>query len=268
MFDLSGKVALVTGASKGIGQELAIALGKAGAAVVANYHTDRRGAEIAVEKVLEAGGKAVAVQGDISSVDQCRMLVSKTVETFGRIDIACCHAGITSWGKFLDYTEEAFDAVVNTNLKGTYFTAQAAAREMIKQGGGGRIIITSSVTGNQAVHYLSAYAMTKGGLQMLTRNLVLELSPYGITINAVAPGPIVNERNLHDDPKYETKWAKVVPMGRAGYPKDVASAVLFFASDEAEWITGTVLLVDGGWTCYSPTPDFEFVEREGRIGTG
>jgi 3-oxoacyl-[acyl-carrier protein] reductase len=117
------------------------------------------------------------------------------------------------------------------------------------------------------VQYLAAYAMTKGGVEMLVRNLVLELSPYGITINAVAPGAIVNERNLADDPAYETKWAGVIPVGRPGWPRDVVNAVLFFASDESGFLTGTVLPVDGGWTCYSPTPGFEFVEREGRIGT-
>ncbi len=267
MVDLTGKVALVTGASKGIGRELAEGLGKAGAAVVANYNTDRKGAEAAVEAVRSCSGRAVAVGGDISCVDACRKLVAQTVSEFGRIDIACCHAGITSWGPFLEYTEDAFDAVVGTNLKGTYFTAQAAAREMVRQGGGGRIIITSSVTGIQAVQYLSAYGMTKGGLQMLVRNLVLELSPYNITINAIAPGAITNERNLQDDPEYDTKWAGVIPLRRAGQPADVVSAALFLASEEAGWITGQTLVVDGGWTSYSPTPGFEFVEREGRIGT-
>lgn len=267
MVDLTGKVALVTGASKGIGRELAVALGDAGAAVVANYHTDREGAEAAVEAVWSRGGSALAVPGDISSVGDCRELVATTVREFGRIDIACCHAGITSWGPFLEYTEEAFDAVVGTNLKGAYFTAQAAAREMVRQGGGGRILVTSSVTGLQAVRYLSAYGMTKGGLQMLVRNLVLELSPHNITVNAVAPGAITNERNLEDDPEYETKWAGVVPLRRAGQPADVVGAALFLVSDEAAWITGQTLVVDGGWTSYSPTPGFEFVEREGRVGT-
>jgi 3-oxoacyl-[acyl-carrier protein] reductase len=235
--------------------------------VVANYHTDRAGAEAAVVAIREAGGRAVAVGGDVAQPPVGRALVARAVAEFGRLDIACCHAGITSWGKFLDYTEEAFDAVVQTNLKGVYFTAQAAARQMAAQGEGGRIIITSSVTGVQAVPYLSAYGMTKGGLQQLARNLVLELSPYGITINAVAPGSILNERNLADDPDYGPKWAEVIPLGRAGEPQDVVEAILFLASDGAGWITGQTLIVDGGWTAYSPTPGFEFVEREGRIGT-
>src|SRR6476646_1484992 len=139
MLDLSGKVALVTGASKGIGHDLAIGLAQTGAAVVANYNTDAAGAEDAVAQIRAAGRQALAVQADIGTVAGCRDLVARTVQEFGRLDIACCHAGITSWGKFLDYTEEAFDSVVNTNLKSTYFTAQAAAREMIQQGDGGRI---------------------------------------------------------------------------------------------------------------------------------
>lgn len=265
MIDLTGKVVLVTGASKGIGRALAVGFGRAGASVVANYHTDEAGALDAIDGIRAAGGRAIAVQGDISSVAACRGLVDRCVAEYGRIDVACCHAGITSWGRFLDYEEPAFDAVVDTNLKGTYFTAQAAARQMVKQGQGGRIIITSSVTGNQAVQYLSAYAMTKGGLQMLTRNLVLELSPYGITVNAVAPGPITNERNLADDPEYERKWAQVVPLRRAGSPEDVVGVVLFLASDAASYVTGETVMVDGGWTCYSPTPGLEFVERGDRV---
>lgn len=265
--DLSGKVALVTGASKGIGRELALGLGAAGAAVVANYNTDSAGAEEAAEAIRAGGGRAVAVGADVSTAAGCRELVAATVREFGRVDLAFCHAGITSWGPFFEYTEEAFDAVVSTNLKGTYFTAQAAAREMARQGGGGRIVVTSSVTGHQAVQYLSAYAMTKGGVEMLVRNLVLELSPYGVTINAIAPGAITNERNLHDDPAYEEKWAGVIPLRRAGQPRDVVGAALFLASDAAGWITGQTLVVDGGWTAYSPTPGFEFVEKEGRIGT-
>jgi 3-oxoacyl-[acyl-carrier protein] reductase len=267
MVDLSGKVALVTGASKGIGHSLALGLAEAGAAVVANYNTDREGAEAGVAQLRAAGGRGIAVAADVSTVAGCRELVAATVREFGRLDIAYCHAGITSWGPFLEYSDDAFDAVVGTNLKGTYFTAQAAARQMAQQGNGGRIIVTSSVTGHQAVQYLSAYAMTKGGVEMLVRNLVLELSPHNITINAIAPGAITNERNLNDDPDYETKWAGVIPLRRAGQPHDVLGAALFLASDAASWITGQTLVVDGGWTAYSPTPGFEFVEREGRIGT-
>ena len=258
--DLSGKVALVTGASKGIGHALAHGFAAAGAAVVVNYNSDAAGAEDAVARVRAEGGRAIAVQGDISRVADCRALVDSCVREFGRIDVACCHAGITNWGRFLEYDESDFDNVVGTNLKGTFFTAQAAAQQMAKAGRGGRIIVTSSVTGNQAVRYLSCYGMTKGGVQMLVRNLVLELSPLGVTINAIAPGPVTNERNLADDPEYDRNWGDVVPLGRVGQAEDIVKAALFFASDAAEWITGQTLLVDGGWTCYSPTPEFRHVK--------
>ncbi len=258
MFDLSGKVAVVTGASKGIGYEIALRLGKAGAAVVAGYNSDEEGARSVVQTIAQHGGNAIAAQVEGASVASCREFVATAVREFGQVDIACCHAGITSWGKFLEFTKEAFDEVVNVNLRGTYFLAQAAAREMVRRGAGGRIIITSSVTGVQAVENLSAYAMTKAGLQMLARNLVLELSPYNITINCVAPGSVTNERNLRDDPEYAANWARVIPLGRAGEPADIASAVLFFASDEASWITGQTLVVDGGLTAYSPTPYVDF----------
>jgi len=153
---------------------------------------------------------------------------------------------------------------VGTNFEGHLLTAQAAARQMIMQGGGGRIIVTSSVTGNQAIKYLSAYRDDQGGLQMLVRNLVLELSPHGITINAVAPGRSRTSAIFADDPDYDANWGRVVPLGRVGRPEDVLGAVLFLASGAAAYISGVTLMVDGGWTCYSPTPDLEFVERRAR----
>ncbi len=262
MLDLSGKVAIVTGASTGIGYEIALRLGGAGAAVVVGYNRDEEGAQRAVHAIAEHGGNAIAAQISVESVPSCREFVARAVEEFGQLDIACCNAGITSWGPFLEYSEAKFDEVVNVNLRGTYFLTQAAAREMVKRGAGGRIIITSSVAGVQAVENLSAYAMTKGGLQMLARNLVLELSPYSITINCVAPGSVTNARNLRDDPEYDTNWAGVIPLGRAGKPSDIASAVLFLASEEASWITGRTLVVDGGLTAYSPSPYLDFVEHD------
>ena len=261
MPNLSSKVALVTGAGTSIGFEMAAQLAQAGAAVLIN---DRDGAlaEQAAGRVRAAGGQAEGFGGDVASVATCRAMVERCVERFGRLDIALCNAGITSFGGFLDFTEAAFDAVVGVNLKGTYFTAQAAARQMVQQGTGGRIIITSSVTGNQAVPSLATYGMTKGGLQMLARALVLELAPHGITVNAVAPGAIVNERNLRDDPQYAEHWAGVVPLGRPGYPADIAAAAVFLASDEAGYINGQTLIVDGGWTAYSPTPAFRPKQHE------
>src|SRR5262249_26219799 len=153
-------------------------------------------------------------------------MVRTTVETFGRLDMAIANAGLTIWGDFFDYTPDMFERVVNLNLRGSYFLAQAAARQMRDQGNGGRILLMSSVTGHQAIRYLSAYGMTKAGLEMLARNLVLELSPYHITINCVAPGSTVTPRNLVDDPDYVKHWGEIVPTGRSGTTEDMANAAL------------------------------------------
>ena len=180
------------------------------------------------------------------------------VAEFGRLDICVCNAGLTSWGNFFDYGTEDFERVVNVNLRGSYFLAQAAARQFREQGNGGRIVLMSSVTGHQAVPYLSAYGMTKAALEMLARNLVLELSPHGITINCVAPGAVLTPRNLKDDPDYERRWADLIPVGKAIESEDIAEAVLFLASPAAEKITGQALVVDGGWTRTSPIPDMSY----------
>ncbi|MBI3762500.1 MAG: SDR family oxidoreductase, partial [Chloroflexi bacterium] len=147
------------------------------------------------------------------------------------------------------------------NLRGSYFTAQAAARQMRAQGGGGRIIFSSSITGAQAVAYVSAYAMCKAALRMLARNLVAELSPHRITVNALLIGATVTPRNLRDDPDYDEHWGAVIPLGRAAQPDDVASAALFLCSNSGAFITGATLAVDGGWSCVSPTPELKFVQQ-------
>ena len=164
----------------------------------------------------------------------------------------------TSWGDFFDYQPADFKRVVNVNLRGSYFLAQAAARQFRAQGGGGRIVLMSSVTGHQAVPYLSAYGMTKAALEMLARNLVLELGPHAITINCVAPGAVVTPRNLNDDPNYEKTWARLTPLGQAIQPEDIANAVLFLASPAAARISGQTIVVDAGWSATSPIPDMEY----------
>lgn len=256
MTDLTGKVALVTGAGTSIGLAMATAFAEAGAAVLIN-DIDADLAEQAAAGLRDTGARAVAFGGDSAVVAHCQAMVEGCVEAFGGLDICCCNAGITTWGAFLDTSEDSFDRVVAVNLKGTYFLTQAAARQMIRQGRGGRILLTASVTGVQAVKHLSAYGMTKAGVRMLARNLVVELSPYGITINAIAPGSIVNERNLRDEPRYAEEWATAIPIGRAGYPEDVAAAALFLAADAAGFVNGQTLIVDGGWTATSPSPRFE-----------
>jgi 3-oxoacyl-[acyl-carrier protein] reductase len=254
-----GKAAIITGAAVGIGYEIARQLCLQGASVLLN-DVDFVAAQRAAAHIQAEGGVCHAVGGDCSDVSVVRDLVTQTVAEFGRLDLAVANAGLTSWGDFFDYEPEHFERVINLNLKGTYFFVQAAARQMRAQGDGGRILLISSVTGHQAIRYLSAYGMTKAALEMLARNLVVELSPHNITINCVAPGATVTPRNLADDPQYERSWGGVTPTGRVAHPSDIANAALFLLAPAARQITGQTLIVDGGWTAISPTPALDFVE--------
>lgn len=252
--DLQGKVAVVTGASTGIGQAIARGLARNGARVAVSYHGNREGAEETAAQIRGAGGECVVHRADIAKVAEAVSNVEVAISTWGRIDILVNNAGITSWGPFLDYTEEQWDQVIDTNLKGTYFGSQAAARQMAKQGGGD-IIIISSVVGRRAVKTLSAYATSKAGLEMMAQSLMFELAPLGIRVNAVGVGPTIVDRNLRDDPQYAEHWAKVVPAGRAATADDIAGAVLLLLSPLAAYVHGHTLMVDGGWTGYSPTAE-------------
>jgi 3-oxoacyl-[acyl-carrier protein] reductase len=255
------KVAIVTGAGEGIGYEIARQLALYGASVLLN-DVDENRAQNAALQITSEGGICRGTGGDVGNIETVRGLVSQAVEAFGRLDIAVANAGLTFWGSFLDYTPEAFYRVVNVNLAGSFFLAQAAARQMRDQGDGGRILLMSSVTGHQAVKYLSAYGMTKAGIEMLARNLVIELSPYGITINAIAPGATLTPRNLKNEPDYAETWGQVTPTGRVGEPIDIAEAALFLLSPQARQITGQTIVVDGGWTAVSPSTSLDFVEKK------
>ena len=258
---LSGRVAVVTGASQEIGAAMAEALAAHGAGVVIAHHGAPELAEAVVGRIQAAGGRAIAIDGDLSLVADNRLLVERTVEELGRLDVFVANAGLTRWAPFLEVDEETWDTVVDLNLKGSYFGAQAAARQMAAQRRtapddhfGGRIVFSSSVTGTLAVANLSAYAVTKAALMHLARVLALELGAHGITVNALAIGATINERNLADDPGYAEHWAGVVPTGRTGTPTDVASALAFLVSAEAAQVTGHTLAVDGGWSGVGRTP--------------
>lgn len=253
------QAALVTGAAVGIGYEIARQLALNGASVLLN-DLDQAAAQTAAAQIQAEGGTCIGLGGDCSDVATVRGLVTQAVEKFGRLDMAVANAGLTSWGDFFDYEPAAFDRVINLNLKGTYFLVQAAARHM-REHSGGRILLLSSVTGHQAIRYLSAYGMTKAALEMLARNLVVELSPYNITINCVAPGATVTPRNLADDPNYEQVWSSITPTGRVAQPADIANAALFLLSPAARQITGQTLIVDGGWASVSITPALDFVKN-------
>ncbi len=253
------QVAIITGAGVGIGYAIAKQLAQQGAAVLLN-DLDPALAEKAAHEIAAGGGICEAFAGDMSDVATIRRMVQTVTEHFGRLDMVVANAGLTFWGDFFDYEPDAFERVVGLNLRGSFFLAQAAARQMRAQGQGGRIVLMSSVTGHQAVKYLSAYSMTKAALEMLARNLVIELSPYGITINAVAPGATLTPRNLADDPHYETSWGRILPTQRVILPEDIAHAALFLLSPASGQITGQTIIVDGGWTAISPTPSLDFVE--------
>ncbi len=249
---------IVTGAGEGIGYEVARQFCVEGAHVFLNDILPERAKAAAKAISAETDAPCIAVPGDVADVSTMRDLVAQAVDITDKLDICVCNAGLTSWGDFFTYMIDDFERVINVNLRGTYFLAQAAARQFRHQGSGGRIVLMSSVTGHQAVPYLSAYGMTKAALEMLARNLVLELSPHGITINCVAPGAVITPRNLNDDPDYEQTWAALTPIGVAIQTEDIANAVLFLASAASGKINGQTIVVDGGWTSTSPIPDMEY----------
>ena len=246
------KVAIVTGAGQGIGYEICRQLALQGAKVILK-DLDSNLAEHAAKNIREENGICIALSGDSSNLEFIQSMVDLAVKEYKKLDIVIANAGITLFGDFLTYSPESFNAVLQVNLAGTFFLAQAASKQMIKQGSGGSLLFTSSVTGHQAHKNLAAYAMTKAAIEMLARNLVIELSSYKINVNTIAPGATMTERTL-DDPEYEETWSRLSPTGRPSTAKDIADSALFLVSDQAKQITGQCLVIDGGWSCISPSP--------------
>lgn len=243
---------IITGAGQGIGFEIARQLALQGASVLLN-DKDESLMRAAVEKIKALGGNCVGTPGDAADVNLIQEMVQRAVTEFGRLTIAIANAGITLYGDFFTYTTEAFSRVMQLNLAGSFFLAQAAARQMKLQDSGGRILFISSVVAHQAHKNLAAYAISKAGIEMLAKNLVIELSPYNITVNALAPGATITERTL-DEPDYEKTWSRITPLGKPASVTDIAEAALFLVSPRTRHITGQCLLVDGGWTAVSPSP--------------
>lgn len=246
------KVAIVTGAGQGIGLEICRQLAIEGAHVVLN-DVEVSLAEEGARKIQQQKGSCQAIAGDCGDVSFIERLVNETIARFGKVDIVIANAGITLFGDFFEYSPADFYNVMRLNLGGSFFLAQQAARQMRDQKSGGRILFMSSVTGHQAHKNLAAYGMSKAALEMLAKNLVLELSPYGITVNAIAPGATATERTK-SDPDYESTWSRITPIGKPASTKEIALAALFLVSPEAGHITGQTLVVDGGWTSVSPSP--------------
>jgi len=249
---LTNKVALVTGAGQGIGLEICKKLASADARVVLN-DLDPTLANRAAAEITNAGGICISVAGDSGDMKVIQQMVETAVISYGHLDIVIANAGITLFGDFFTYTEEAFLKVMQVNLSGTFFLAQAAATQMRQQKEGGSLLFMSSVTGHQAHKNLAAYGMSKAAIEMLAKNLVIELSEFRISVNCIAPGATATERTL-EDKDYEKTWSRITPMGRSASVADIASAALFLVSDDAKHITGQSLIIDGGWTTVSPSP--------------
>ena len=246
------QVAIVTGAGQGIGFEICRQLAAHGAKVLLN-DVDEELTQKATSLINQENDHCIGLAGDASDPAFIQKMVDTSVAQFGKLTIAIANAGITLFGDFLSYRPEAFYKVLHTNLGGSFFLAQAAAKQMKVQESGGSILFMSSVTGHQAHKDLAAYSMTKAAIEMLARNLVIEISQYGINVNAVAPGATLTERT-GEDATYESVWSKITPMGRPAYPADIAHAALFLVSEKGRHITGQSLVIDGGWSSISPSP--------------
>ncbi len=251
---LNGKVAIVTGSSSGIGEAIAIALAAAGAAITINYRSNRAAAEDTQDKITNAGGKAIVVQADVSKLPDLQNLVDETVKTHGRLDIMVNNAGIETRTSTLDTTEDEYDRVLNVNLKSAFFGTQFAARQMIAQGGGGRIINISSIHEDWPMPGNSPYCLSKGGMRMLARNAGVELAEHNITVVNVAPGAITTPINTQTmaDSGLRDKLEAVIPLARMGTSEEVANLVAFLASDAASYSTATTFVIDGGMMQNSP----------------
>jgi len=229
----------------GIGRGIALALAQEGAAVALHYAHSRSGAEEAAEAIRSAGGRAVVIGGDLRSVAECRRVVDEAAAALGGLDILVNNAGVTRARPFLDFPEEVYDELFDLNMRSTFFCSQQAARYMAEQGGGTILNITS-IHGAAGFPRHAAYAATKGAIIAFTRSLAIELAPLRIRVNAIGPG-LIEVPRYFQIPGYTTELGNsLVPWGRVGRPEDVGKAAVFLVSDDAEFVTGQVLFVDGG----------------------
>lgn len=242
---LDGKVAIVTGASRGIGRSVAIELAKAGAKIVINYAGNTAAAQSVKEAIEAEGGQAITLQADVADINSVDDMVKRTVDTFGRIDILINNAGITKDNLLMRMKESDWDAVINTNLKGVFNCTKAVSRIMMKQKSG-HIVNMTSVVGLMGNAGQANYAAAKAGVIGFTKSMAKELAPRGITVNAIAPGFITTDMTAVLSDQVKNDLAEKIPLGRLGEPEDISNAVLFLVSGSANYITGQTINIDGG----------------------
>ncbi len=247
-YDLEGKVALVTGASRGIGRAIALRLAQEGAAVAVNHPGETKEAREVVRLTRSGGGEAVSVRADVAHKRQVDRMVASVIERFGRIDILVNNAGICPFAEFLDITAETWDRTHDVNLRGVFLCSQAVARHMVEQGIRGRIISISSFSSYVGGIIQAHYCPTKAGVNLLMRSIATALGPHGITCNSVLPGTVLTDINsmFLSDTDHRRQTIEHIPLGRLGEPEDIAGVVAFLASDDARYMSGAELLVDGG----------------------
>jgi len=248
--DLKNKIAIVTGARRGMGRTHSLLLAKAGAKVVVS-DISKEDCQKVVEEIKREGGEALSVKCDVLKKEEIEEMVKKTVEKFGKLDILVNNAGICQFKPFLELTEEEWDETLDINLKGYFLCAQASAKEMAKQKSGAIINIASVVMGQQGIGFpnIVHYCASKGGIIGMTEALAVELAPYNIRVNAISPGMIETSMisSVKQDPKIIEAMLARIPMHRAGRPEEVSNLVLFLASEESSYITGSTIIADGGW---------------------
>lgn len=248
IFSLSGKVSIVTGGGRGIGAGIARALAGAGSDLMLVARSESQLRQTAQSLSQESGRRVETLALDVSRLESVQVIVGETIARFGRIDVLANNAGSNVRKPFLDVTEEDYEAVIRIQLKSAYFLAQAAAREMVKTGGG-KIVNLASLTSKIGVPNISVYGAAKGGIFALTKSMALELAPFGINVNAVAPGYVrtyMTEAAFQDQERYDWMLSRI-PMKRFGTPEDIGNAALFLACPASDYITGEVIYVDGGW---------------------
>lgn len=248
MGQLDQKVAIVTGSDSGIGRAIAIQFASEGAIVVINYAHAQDKAEEVRQTIAKNNGKALVIQADVANYQEVTRLIQQTVERFNRLDIMVNNAGMEIHSPFLEETEQNFDRVLGVDLKGAFFGAQLAAREMVKRQTAGRIINISSVHEDLPMPGNVPYCCAKGGLRMLTRTICLELAPHNITVNNIGPGAVHTpiDRDVEADPEKMAALLKEIPLHRMAQPDEVAKLALYLASDAAAYITGATYFIDGG----------------------